>query len=132
MITKIKLITKFLTWLVITSLMQSPIGQYNHHAQIGQYMHHGLYSVYTLLLHISPSLILVFVKMYNQRLVYFPNFIKLLINWYYSTSCSPILPVIRLIINKSDSCFTIVQIIFCHSLGWLQTGWDSTQSYNHY
>ena len=46
------------------------------------------------------------------------------------TSCYPILSVIILVINKSDSHLAIVW--FCWSLVWLQTELDSTLSYYHY
>ena len=46
------------------------------------------------------------------------------------TSCCAILSVIILVINESDSRFTVVR--FCWSLVWLQTELDSIQSYYHY
>ena len=46
------------------------------------------------------------------------------------TSCRAILSVIILVINESDSRFTVVR--FCWSLVWLQTELDSIQSYYHY
>ena len=43
--------------------------------------------------------------------------------------CHPILSVIILVINKSDSHFMLIK--FFSSLVWLQTKLDSTQSYYH-
>ena len=55
---------------------------------------------------------------------------KLKTKKYYLTSCRPILSVIILVINKSDSHFAVVRL--CYSLVWLQTELDSTRSYYHY
>ena len=46
------------------------------------------------------------------------------------TSCRPILSLIILVINKSDSRLAVVR--FFWSLVWLQTELDSTQSYYRY
>ena len=45
--------------------------------------------------------------------------------------CRPIQSVIILVINKSDSRCAVVRFCY-HSIVWLQTEFDSTQSYYHY
>ena len=119
----IKTITNSQTWLVITSLIWALIGQCTRHAcnwtvkgtVNTSYLCKRREHVMRARCYLAFRWVncFFFMKMYNRCLVSFSNFVIVLIIGNRTSRC-PILSVIILVINKSDSRLAVVR--FCQSL----------------